>query len=148
MMKVILSVLMVVSQVVFADSGATPAPIDPVRGHWSMESRICSSGLPPRDGFVIGRDEFTMSFFDGNYDAHSRIAQCNYWTTGSYRTQGSMLRVFNVSGGSNCPYQVPAREGSVVFNSVDGKLKLTFGPYGYGGTCPQSDLLEVTFKAL
>jgi len=147
-MKSIIAILVLS---VFAQAQTQPVPVpveDPVRGHWVIESRVCSSGVEPRDAFIIGKDELTVSFFNGKYDTHTRIERCNYWATGDYNTQGNMLRVFNVTGGSNCTTQQPAREGSVVFNSVNGKLKLFMGPYGYGGSCPSRDLLESTFRAL
>lgn len=131
----------------FAKADQAP-DVDPVRGHWVIESRVCSSGVPAHDGFEVGRDDLTMNMIDGKYDTHTQVRNCHYWTTGSYGVQGNMLRVFNVTGASNCTNQAPAREGTVIFSSVDGKLKLYTGPFGPGGSCPGRDLLESTFKAL
>jgi len=144
-MKVVFAFLFLFSAFAYADS--TPV-VDPVRGNWTIESRICSSGAPVRDAFWIGRDELTLSLFDGKYETHTRINGCHYWATGFYNVQGSMLRVYGVTGASNCTHQPPAREGTVMFNSVDGKLKIYTGPFGPGGSCPARDLLEATFRAL
>lgn len=131
----------------FAKADQAPT-VDPVRGHWVIESRICSSGVSAHDGFEVGRDEMTMSFIDGKYDTHSKVRNCHYWATGEYTVQGNMLRVFDVVGASNCSNQPPAREGTVIFSSVDAKLKIITGPFGPGGSCPGRDLLETTFKVL
>jgi hypothetical protein len=148
MIQVCLSVLLFSLSVFADDSQPQPiTPADPVRGHWSVESRNCSSGAPARDAFIVGRDEMNLSFFDGRYDAYTRIGLCNYWTTGHYQVTNNMLRVFDAVGGSNCTNQPVPREASVLFSTdAAGKLHIYSGPFGAGGTCPRTDILDSTFK--
>jgi hypothetical protein len=146
MIQVFISML-VLSLSAFAQNPPEPTPVvDPIRGHWMVESRNCSSGAPVRDSFAIGRDELKLSFFDGRYDAYTRMGQCNYWTTGRYQVNGNMLRVFDAVGGSNCTNQPVPRQSSVLFSLEGGKLHVYTGPFNYGGACPQSDILDTTLR--
>lgn len=120
-------------------------PLDPIEGSWVLKARRCSSGMPVRDGFYDGRDMSTLSFYHGNYDGHTRVGGCHYWSSGKYSHNGDMLTVFDVVGASNCNSQPPAPRDSAMIRLSENTLKIYSQPMPPGGACPARDILEMEF---
>lgn len=122
-----------------------PAPVDPVMGHWEVVSRSCSSGAPVRDNFLVGRDSIMLSFFNGQYDGKTQVGPCTIWVTGNYTTKDNTLRVFNLSGASNCQPQPTFSPITNFFSVNDKELRIYMSTNGYGSSCPAGDMLESVF---
>lgn len=147
MRHILFTSLVLLANMVLAQEAppTVPAPVDPVAGHWEIVSRSCSSGAAVRDNFIVGRDSIMLSFFGGQYDGKTQVGPCTIWVTGNYQTKDNALRVFNLSGASNCQPQ-PIFSPITNFFSVNEKeLRIYMSVNGYGSSCPNGDMLESVF---
>lgn len=140
-------VLMLVAFVLLPNYSYSQTAADPVQGHWTLSTRTCSDGKPTHDDFIVGRDSISVEFVNGKYDGKTQIGNCHYWVTGKYETRGHMLRVFNVTGATNCQ-QTVFNDSSLFFVVEDGLLKLYSGPFSPSGPCSRGEMLESAFRPL
>ena len=144
-MKAILILSAFLSFSAFAADEHQPSPVS---GHWILVDRICSSGVAPWDNFDLDRDSATLTYAHGKFSGHTQLGGCHYWTQSNYEINGSMVHYFNVASGSNCGQFNQPRRFSVHFNLNEEKTQLSLfsGPFGYGGSCPAGDMMEVIYQ--
>jgi hypothetical protein len=121
--------------------------ISNIQGKWTMANRRCLSGAPVLDRYIPGRDLVEITFEERNYQSHSRINGCDYWSTGKYKNNESMIFYSNIRGASNCgPVNVRSRDQNAYQMINEKILKFFSGPFVLGpAPCPIGDTLEFTY---
>lgn len=141
----ITALFLLLSLIISGQKSYSQTTVDPIQGRWVVTARNCSSGVPARDGFRIGRDEAKMSFFGGKYDGVTKIDGCNYWMSGKYETRGHMLRFSEITSASNCGNPPVAINSTFFFVVEEGLLKIYFPVNYYSESCPRGDMLEAVY---
>lgn len=123
-----------------------PAPSCGLEGDWQIIQHRCSSGAPPWDRFVPGRDRFEVSFRDDSFRTYTQQGNCQRWSEGYYDVRGNLLRMTVTRSQANCG---PADQGTFTYSLGEvtrNHFSIYIGPFGQGGVCPQGDVLENQFQ--
>jgi hypothetical protein len=89
-----------------------------------------------------------LSFFNGQYDGKTQVGGCTIWVTGKYTTQDHTLRVFNVSGASNCQPQPNFSSVTNFFDVEGNQLKIYISSNQFNSSCPAGDMLESVYNRI
>lgn len=151
-MKVLVLILsLACAQAAFAYDGHPhpypPAPSCGLEGDWEIAAHRCSSGAPPWDGFVCGRDRFEVSFRDDTFRTYYMQNGCQRWSEGYFWVSNNNLLSMQVTQSqATCG---PADSGTFTYSLgpvTRDSFSIFIGPFGPGGTCPQGDVLENGFR--
>lgn len=124
---------------------STPAPFT-LEGDWTMIRHACSSGAPPADAYVPGRDRLEISFNQQTFSSRSRVGACDTWTTGRYTFDGNVLVMNSTQVNSNCDARGALGRFSYPLDFMGGdNFVIHMGPVD-GGVCPRGDLLQNTYR--
>lgn len=115
-------------------------------GRWVLADRSCSSGHPPMDDFIIGRDHYEIRVTGRRFQSYLRQHHCEQWVEGTVTRDRRAIRFFVHRAHSTCPTQFP-REYNYTYQLQDGYLSIYAGPFYQPGSCGHGEYLESVFSS-
>ena len=128
-MRLDISALSVLAIVSFCSFSYAANSVD---GNWIVAERICNSGKPANDAFILGRDSISLRIGGGNVYTETLINGKSKRVFGYIDYDKNQILISPVLN----PFELDAND----------KLNIFTAGFGPGGSCAEGETLKTSFK--